>query len=116
MPPKSSFVGGGDTHAKNVLVNIRAAQKDRAKLTDDDEAYLQAARQAFEEGRIPSKTSQRIMQQVKKAGSSLSGPRMVAILRAEVDDSLIFAQGNEPTPVSGIREIILSAYLQAAQK
>ena len=84
---------------------------DAVSETDDDEEYLQAARQAFEEGRIPSKTSQRIMQQVKKAGSSLNGLRMVAILRAEIDDGLIFTQAIDPAPTHGPREIILSAYL-----
>ncbi len=108
--PKS--VGGGHTHAKNILVNIRAAQKDRARMTDEDEAYLQAARRAFEEARIPSRTSQRIMQQVKKAGKALDGLRMLAILRTEVEESLIFAQSAQSAPAHNHpREIILSAYL-----
>jgi hypothetical protein len=110
--PKS--VGGGHTNTKRVLVNIRAAQKDNAKMTDEDEDYLRLARQAFEEGRIPSKTSQRIMQKVKRAGRSLNGLKMVAILRVEVDDGLLFTEATDTTAalVSGKREIILSAYLQ----
>ncbi len=110
--PKS--VGGGHTNTRRVLVNIRAAQKDNAKMTDEDEDYLRLARQAFEEGRMPSKTSQRIMQKVKKAGRSLNGLKILAILREEVDASLIFAETTEITvaTASSKREIILSAYLQ----
>lgn len=107
-------VGGGHTNTKRVLVNIRAAQKDNAKMTDEDEDYLRLARQAFEEGRIPSKTSQRIMQKIKKAGRGLNGLKMLAILREEVDEGLLFTEAIDTTTTSvgGKREIILSAYLQ----
>lgn len=106
-------IGGGHTNTKLALKHIRAAQKDNQKMTDEDEAYLKAARQAFEDGRIPSKASQRVMQAIRKAGKRLNGLRILAVLRAELDDGVIFTSVDDAPhlPVNGQREIILSAYL-----
>ena len=112
-PLTSRGGGGGHSNAQRVLKNIHAAQKDHRKMTDEDEAYLRAARKAFEERRIPRKASQRIMQRINKEKRALSGLRVLAILRAEVDDRLLFAapeQGGEEQGQQ--REIILSAYLK----
>ena len=108
--PKS--VGGGHTNTQLVLKNIRAAQKDSKKMTDEEEAYLRAARQAFEEGRIPRKTSQRIMQRIKKEQQALTGLRILSILQAELDDALLFARPAQVERPGEKREIILSAYLR----
>ena len=106
-------VGGGHTNTKLVLTHIRAAQKDNARLTDEDEAYLRTTRQAFDDGRIPSKVSQRIIRRLKGLGKQLNSLKIVAILREEVDEGLLFTAPATPTtePVKGKREIILSAYL-----
>jgi hypothetical protein len=105
--------GGGHSNAQKVLKNIRAAQKDNRKMTDEDEDYLRAARRAFEEGRIPRKASQRIMQRINRERRALSGLRVLAILRAELDDDLIFAAPEQTGDGRGKqREIILSAYLK----
>lgn len=106
-------VGGGHTNTKLALKHIRAAQKDNQKMTDEDEAYLQAARQAFADGRIPGKASQRVMQAIRKAGKRLNGLKVLAILRAELDEGVIFTPADDAPhlPTNGRREIILSAYL-----
>ncbi|NOZ72532.1 MAG: DEAD/DEAH box helicase, partial [Chloroflexi bacterium] len=108
--PKST--GGGHTNTQRVLKNIRAAQKDNKKMTDEDEAFLRMARQAFEEGRIPRKTSQRIMQAIDKQKRALSGLRILAILRAELDPALLTAHPAQSERAGEKREIILSAYLR----
>jgi superfamily II DNA or RNA helicase/HKD family nuclease len=105
-------VGGGQTSAKKVLMNIRAALKDNAKMTDEDEAYLRRARQAFDDGRIPHKTSRRILQKVSQAGKSLNGLKILAILHAELDEGLLAAPATEQPALTAAREIILSAYLK----
>lgn len=105
-------VGGGHTHAKLVLKNIRAAQSDKKKLTDDDEAYLKAVRQAYEDGRIPSNVSKRVMARINKEKRGLTALKILSILRDELDDDVIFAVVETPNvPANGRREIILSAYL-----
>ncbi|NKQ34686.1 MAG: DEAD/DEAH box helicase [Chloroflexi bacterium] len=105
-------VGGGHTNTTRVLRTIRAAQKDNRKMTDEDEAYLRAARRAFADGRIPSAASKRIMQKVKKMGSKLNGRRILAILRAELNDNILFTPAAGETPSGkGQKEIVLSAYL-----
>jgi superfamily II DNA/RNA helicase/HKD family nuclease len=104
-------VGGGHTHAKKVLVNIRAALKDNAQLTDDDEAFLRLAKQAYEDGRFPHKTSQRIMDKIKKAGKRRNGRKILAILRDELDENLLYTEVETAVgPTSAPREIILSGY------
>ncbi len=108
--PKTT--GGGATNTQRVLKNIRAAQKDSKKMTDEDEIYLRAARQAFEEGRIPRKTSQRIMQRIKKEKRNLSGLRILSILQAELDDAILSTQPARAERPGEKREIILSAYLR----
>ena len=105
-------VGGGHTNTQLVLKAIRAAQKDSKKMTDEEEAYLRTARQAFEDGRIPRKTSQRIMQRVRKEGRALTGLRMLSILQAELDDTLLSTQPVVAPHSGQKREIILSAYLR----
>ncbi len=107
-------VGGGHKHATKVLNSIRAVQKDSAKMTDEDEDYLRLVRQAFEEGRIPSKTSQRIMKKVEKARPSLNGLKVLTILREEIDDGLLLVEIEDAasTLSTSKREIILSAYLR----
>ncbi|MGB4979491.1 MAG: helicase-related protein [Anaerolineae bacterium] len=105
--------GGGVTNAQRVLKYIRAAQKDNQKMTDEDEDYLRLARQAFEEGRIPRRTSQRIMQTITRTQrSSLSGRHILAILRAELDDAVLHATPAPAERAGEKREIILSAYLR----
>lgn len=106
-------VGGGHTHTKKVLSAIRAALKQKEKLTDVDEDYLRLARTAFDEGRIASKTSKRIVDRMNKAGKSLDSLKLLTILRKEVDDGLLFVEVEEPDifMARDKREIILSAYL-----
>ena len=108
--PKS--VGGGHTNAQLVLKAVRAAQKDNKKMTDEEEAYLRTARQAFEDGRIPRKTSQRIMQRIRKEQGRLTGLRMLSILQAELDDALLSTRPVQAERPGQKREIILSAYLR----
>ncbi len=105
-------LGGGHTNTQRVLKNIRAAQKDNKKMTDEDEAFLHKARQAFEEGRIPRKTSQRIMRAIDKQKRALSGLRILTILRAELDDDILSTRPAQAERPHEKREIILSAYLR----
>ena len=107
--PKAA--GGGHTNTQLALKNIRAAQKDNKKMTDEEEAYLRAARQAFEDGRIPRKTSQRIMQRIKKEKRTISGLRILSILQAELDDDILSTRPAQAERPGEKREIILSAYL-----
>ncbi len=104
--------GGGVTNTQRVLRYIRAAQGDNQKMTDEEEAYLRLARQAFEDGRIPRKTSQRIMQAISREKRALSGRRILAILRAELDEAVLHAAPAPAERPGDKREIILSAYLK----
>ena len=103
-------VGGGHTHDKKVLVNIRAALTDNAQLTDEDEAFLRQAKQAYEDGRFPHKTNQRIMKRIKKAGKRLNGRKIVSILRDELDEGVLFAEPETAVFPDAPREIVLSGY------
>lgn len=107
-------VGGGHSHTKLVLKNVRSALKDKAKLTDDDEDYLRLVRSAFDDGRFPRRTSKRIMDRIKKAGKALNSLKMLVILRDEIDDDLLYTEVEEAVaaPSNSKREVILSAYLQ----
>ncbi|MCB0035997.1 MAG: hypothetical protein KDE51_18325, partial [Anaerolineales bacterium] len=105
-------VGGGHTHAKLALKNVRAALRDRQRLTDEDEAYLRVVRSAFEDGRIPSSVSKRVMQKVKKAGKRLDSLKVLQIMRDEIEDDLLYVEVQTAADApQAKREIILSAYL-----
>ena len=103
---------GGATNTRRVLKHIRAAQKDNKKMTDEDEAFLRMARLAFEEGRIPRKTSQRIMQAINRHKRALSGLRILAILRTELEEAVLYKPPSQVERAGEAREIILSAYLR----
>jgi len=108
--PRAS--GGGATNIQRVLKAIRAAQRDNRKMTDEDEEYLRRARRAFEEGRVPRKAAQRIMRAIKKQTSNLSGLRILAILRAELNETILNTVAADLQQPGERREIILSAYLK----
>lgn len=108
--PRAS--AGGATNIQRVLKAIRAAQRDNRKMTDEDEEHLRRARQAFEEGRVPRKTAQRIMQAINKQGRNLSGLRILAILRSELNETVLNTPAAELQQPGTRREIILSAYFQ----
>lgn len=85
-------------------------QLDRAqRLTDDDESYLKAVLNAFENGIIPAITSKSIKETIEKE-RTLDAVHILNILRTIMPDNILYTQpdtkqSNQPN------EVILSAYL-----
>jgi len=104
---------GGRSNEAIVIKLLK--QLDRTqRLTDDDEAYLKAVLNAFENGIIPSKTSKSIKDTVEKE-KTLDAVRILSLLRTIVPDNILYVQpdtkqANQPN------EVILSAYLLAQSK
>ena len=103
---------GGRSNVQIVIKFIRTALRDTRRMTDEDEQFLRDALRAFSEERLPSKTSKRVAQELKKLQRP-TGQKIVDILRRNVDERLL-----EPLPEAPRnktrqkREIILSVYLK----
>jgi len=101
---------GGRSNEAIVIKLLK--QLDRTeRLTDDDEVYLKAVLNAFENGIIPAKTSKSIKDTIEKE-RTLDAVRILTVLRTTVPDNILYVQAdtkqsNQPN------EVILSAYLLA---
>jgi CRISPR type III-A-associated protein Csm2 len=101
---------GGRSNEAIVIKLLK--QLDRTqRLTDDDEAYLKAVLNAFENGVIPSKTSKSIKDTIEKE-KTLDAVRVLSILRTVVPDNILYVQP-DTRQISKPNEVILSAYLLA---
>lgn len=101
---------GGRSNEAIVIKLLK--QLDRTqRLTDDDEAYLKAVLNAFENGIIPSKTSKSIKDTIEKE-KTLDAVRVLSILRTVVPDNILYVQP-DTRQISKPNEVILSAYLLA---
>lgn len=101
---------GGRSNEAIVIKLLK--QLDRAqRLTDDDESYLKAVLNAFENGIVPAKTSKSIKDAIEKE-KTLDAVRILTMLRTIMPDTILYTQpdtkqNNQPN------EVILSAYLMA---
>lgn len=101
---------GGRSNEATVIRVLK--QLDRTeRLTDDDEAYLKAVLNAFENGVIPSKTSKSIKDIIEKE-RTLDAVRILTILRTTVPDNILYVQADTKQSKRP-NEVILSAYLLA---
>jgi superfamily II DNA or RNA helicase/HKD family nuclease len=101
---------GGRSNEAIVIKLLK--QLDRTqRLTDDDEAYLKAVLNAFENGIIPSKTSKSIKDTIEKE-KTLDAVRVLSILRTVVPDNILYVQP-DTRQISKPNEVILSVYLLA---
>lgn len=84
------------------------AFRDYPSLTDDDEAFVEQVRNAFESGVIPRNTARRIQRAIEKETNPL---KVVGILRNEIPEALLQRGTPSPGIPLGRREVILSEYL-----
>ena len=101
---------GGRSNEAIVIKLLK--QLDRTeRLTDDDEVYLKAVLNAFENGIIPAKTSKSIKDTIEKE-RTLDAVRILTVLRTTVPDNILYVQADTKQSIQP-NEVILSAYLLA---
>lgn len=99
----------GRSNEQYILRRLKAKEMKRFKgFTEDDEEFMSAARQAFEDGIVPKNTSKRIKQEIEREINPL---KVMAILRANIPYSLLREAQREKNTFRSKREVILSEYL-----
>jgi superfamily II DNA or RNA helicase/HKD family nuclease len=106
---------GGSSHDNFMIKCLKAKQIRLFKgYTDEDEAFLKLVREAFQEGRIPKKTAQKVRKEIEPvAGEPL---KFLGVLKREVPTTFLVKP--EASPVAEWqtnREVILSEYLVGAE-
>jgi len=82
--------------------------RDYPALTDEDEDFVERAREAFESGVIPRNTAKRIKRTIEKETNPL---KVIGTLRNEIPGTLLQQGVQSPRVPLGRREVILSEYL-----
>ena len=101
----------GRSNEQYILRRLKAKEMKRFKgFTEDDEEFMAAVRQAFEDGIVPKNTSKRIKQEIEREINPL---KVMAVLRANIPYSLLREAQREKNTFRSKREVILSEYLLA---
>ena len=99
----------GRSNEEYILRRLKAKEMKRFKgFTEDDEAFLATARQAFEDGIVPRNTSKRIKQAIEREIDPL---KVLSVLRKTLPPSLLREARREGPATGSRREVILSEYL-----
>lgn len=101
---------GGRSNEAIVIKLLKQLERTQ-RLTDDDESYLKAVLNAFENGIIPSKTSKSIKEKIEKE-KTLDATRILTMLRTVMPDNILYTQP-DAKHTHKPNEVILSAYLLA---
>jgi len=101
----------GKDSSKELLKHIKAIFKDRKKLTEEQEKYIDLITERIEEGALPKKTVQKALKAIKYIEDPLTA---ISILKKEIPKNLVYKQHLGVMLNQGHkREVILSLYLGA---
>ncbi|WP_299238455.1 helicase-related protein [Sulfurihydrogenibium sp.] len=101
----------GKDSSKELLKHIKAIFKDRKKLTEEQEKYIDLITERIEEGALPKKTVQKALKAIKDVEDPL---KAISILQNEIPKNLVYKQHLGVILNQGHkREVILSLYLGA---
>ncbi|EEP60905.1 helicase-related protein [Sulfurihydrogenibium yellowstonense] len=101
----------GKDSSKELLKHIKAIFKDRKKLTEEQEKYIDLIIERIEEGALPKKTVQNALRAIKHIEDPL---KAISILKNEIPKNLVYKQHLGVMLNQGYkREVILSLYLGA---
>jgi Superfamily II DNA and RNA helicases len=99
----------GKDSSKELLKHIKAIFKDRKKLTEEQENYIDLIIERIEEGALPKKTVQNALRAIKHIEDPL---KAISILKNEIPKNLVYKQHLGVMLNQGHkREVILSLYL-----
>src|SRR5690606_21600241 len=99
----------GRSNEQYILRRLKAKEMKRFKgFTEEDEEFMAAARQAFEDGIVPKNTSKRIKQEIEREMNPL---KVINVLRVNIPYSLLRESQRERNTFRSKREVILSEYL-----
>jgi len=99
----------GKDSSKELLKHIKAIFKDRKKLTEEQEKYIDLIIERIEEGALPKKTVQNALKAIKYIEDPLTA---ISILNKEIPKNLVYKQHLGVILNQGHkREVILSLYL-----
>ena len=99
----------GKDSSKELLKHIKAIFKDRKKLTEEQEKYIDLIIERIEEGALPKKTVQSALKAIKYIEDPLTA---ISILNKEIPKNLVYKQHLGVILNQGHkREVILSLYL-----
>jgi len=102
--------GYGSKSNEAYLIKLLKAKEFRIYqgFTDDDDDFLKAVKQAFDNGVIPKNTSKRIKQEIERETNPL---KMLAIFRKNIPAALLAVGMTTQSRDLRPREVILSEYL-----
>jgi superfamily II DNA/RNA helicase len=101
----------GKDSSKELLKHIKAIFKDRKKLTEEQEKYIDLITERIEEGALPKKTVQKALKAIKYIEDPLTA---ISVLKDEIPKNLVYKQHLGVMLNQGHkREVILSLYLGA---
>jgi hypothetical protein len=101
----------GKDSSKELLKHIKAIFKDRKKLTEEQEKYIDLITERIEEGALPKKTVQKALKAIKHIEDPL---KAISVLKNEIPKNLVYKQHLGVMLNQGHkREVILSLYLGA---
>jgi Superfamily II DNA and RNA helicases len=99
----------GKDSSKELLKHIKAIFKDRKKLTEEQENYIDLIIERIEEGALPKKTVQNALRAIKHIEDPM---KAISILKNEIPKNLVYKQHLGVMLNQGYkREVILSLYL-----
>jgi len=79
----------GKDSSKELLKHIKAIFKDRKKLTEEQEKYIDLIIERIEEGALPKKTVQKALKAIKHIEDPL---KAISILKNEIPKNLVYKQ------------------------
>ena len=103
------FAQRGDRSAGSVLKRLRAKEVRRCQqFTEDDEAFVAKVIRLLEDGALPKRTTQKIVEALKKEDQPLN---ILRILRRDIPREFLRANPSLPGQGGSPREVILSSFL-----
>ncbi|MBZ4672932.1 MAG: helicase [Deferribacteraceae bacterium] len=106
---------GGADSANRLLKILKATQKNKKILTEEQEEYLKKIITQLQEGALPKKTVQKTLEKIQNLNlEELQNPlKVIGILQKEIPEAFLkhyYAETSATT--QGKREVVLSLYLK----